>query len=47
MMSFYGVVSRCMYSNNRFVVYNGCKAGILYSRDVYGGHQGKINCGIL
>ena len=33
-----------MYSNNRYVVYNGYngfKSGILYSMDVYSGHYGK------
>ena len=37
-MSFYGVVSRCIYSNTKHAVYYGWKAGTVYSRDVYGGH---------
>ena len=32
MMSFDGVVCRCMYSNSKHVVYNWCKAGMLYIR---------------
>ena len=35
MMSFYGLVSRCIYINTSSVVYNGWKAGMLYSRHVY------------
>ena len=38
MTSFHGVVSRPMLSNTRYVVYNGCKVGMIYSRDVYSGH---------
>ena len=47
MMSFYGVASRRMLINTRYVVYNGCKVGMLYSRYMYGGNEGKINRGIF
>ena len=38
MMSFDRVVCRCMYINTNNMVYNGWKAGMLYSNGVYGGH---------
>ena len=37
-MVFNGVVSRCMWSYSGYIFYNGWKAGMLYSRYVYGGH---------
>ena len=39
-MSFDWVASRRMYINTRYVVYNGRKEGMLYSRDVYGVYGG-------
>ena len=38
MTSFDGLLSRLMNINTRYVVYDGLKVGILYSRDVYDGH---------
>ena len=38
MISFDGVVSRCMYSSTSYVVYNGCKVSMMYIRDVFFGH---------
>ena len=32
---FYGVVNRRIYSNTKYVVYNGCKVGMLYRRNLY------------
>ena len=39
-MSFYEVVSRLMYSNTKYVVYNLWKVVMLYSRDLYGVYGG-------
>ena len=38
MIIFYGVMRRRTYINNRYVLYNGLKARIFYSRNVYGGN---------
>ena len=32
-----------MYINNKHVVYNGWKEGMLYIGDAYGGHYGTKN----
>ena len=38
--NFYRVMRECMYINTNHVVYNGWKAGMLYSGVVYGRHYG-------
>ena len=40
-MSFDGVLSRRMYFNTKYVVYNGWNVDMLYSRYVYGVYSGQ------
>ena len=40
MIIFDGLMSRRMYINTKYVVYNGWKVGMFYSRDVYGVYSG-------